>query len=209
MSPIFQGRIQKFSMGVQILLKKKSGRQASTHIQAPCLCQSKGCMPGVPLKSAPVFFNISYPACYFWWLFMKKNFCLTFSLTQRMTPLITNSSRLESAYDVLPRTSIASNGPSTEQPPSWPINEFIASLLKLLVCTNERLGAQIRDSVKEMIGSELDPALYHHLFDQIKICVDRFFDNNGQVSFIRVVTTGWILPIGHSVLLPWIQTSLS
>ena len=81
---------------------------------------------------------------------------------------------------MLPRTS--PNGPTTEQPPSWPINEFIASLLKLLVCTNERLGALIRDSVKEMIGSELDPALYHHLFDQIKIVVDRFFDSTSQVK---------------------------
>ena len=46
---------------------------------------------------------------------------------------------------------------------------------------NEKFGAQIQKHVKELVGHELNPALYPSLFDQIKVCVDKFFDATGQV----------------------------
>lgn len=60
-------------------------------------------------------------------------------------------------------------------------HRFISNMLKLLVCQNEKFGAQIQKHVKELVGHELNPALYPILFDQIKVCVDKFFDPSGQV----------------------------
>ncbi|CAL1527010.1 unnamed protein product, partial [Lymnaea stagnalis] len=62
-----------------------------------------------------------------------------------------------------------------------PVTQFLGNLLKLLVFQNERFGAQIQKHVKELVGHELNPALYPILFDQIKICVDKYFDPAGQV----------------------------
>ncbi|XP_025089023.1 neurofibromin-like isoform X8 [Pomacea canaliculata] len=62
-----------------------------------------------------------------------------------------------------------------------PVTQFIGNLLKLLVFQNEKFGATIQKHVKELVGHELNPALYPSLFDQIKICVDKFFDATGQV----------------------------
>ncbi|XP_021368387.1 neurofibromin-like isoform X2 [Mizuhopecten yessoensis] len=62
-----------------------------------------------------------------------------------------------------------------------PVTQFISNLLKLLICQNEKFGAQIQKHVKDLVGHELNPALYPILFDQIKICVDKFFDPSGQV----------------------------
>ncbi|KAK7488237.1 hypothetical protein BaRGS_00020544 [Batillaria attramentaria] len=62
-----------------------------------------------------------------------------------------------------------------------PVTQFIGNLLKLLVFQNEKFGAQIQKHVKELVGHELNPALYPSLFDQIKVCVDKFFDATGQV----------------------------
>ncbi|VDI01744.1 neurofibromin 1 [Mytilus galloprovincialis] len=62
-----------------------------------------------------------------------------------------------------------------------PVTQFISNLLKLLVCQNEKFGAQIQKHVKELVGHELNPALFPILFDQIKVCVDKFFDPSGQV----------------------------
>ena len=59
---------------------------------------------------------------------------------------------------------------------------FIGNVLKLLVCNNEKFGPQIQKHVKELVGHELNPAIYPILFDQIKICVDKFFDSSGQVG---------------------------
>ena len=42
--------------------------------------------------------------------------------------------------------------------------------------------------MKEMIGEELDPALYPQLFQQIKEYVDKFFDSNGQVETTEINT---------------------
>ncbi|XP_012944812.1 neurofibromin, partial [Aplysia californica] len=62
-----------------------------------------------------------------------------------------------------------------------PVTQFLGNLLKLLIFQNERFGAQIQKHVKELVGHELNPALYPILFDQIKVCVDKYFDAAGQV----------------------------
>ena len=62
------------------------------------------------------------------------------------------------------------------------VYRFIGNLLKLLICNNEKFGPQIQKHVKELVGHELNSAIYPILFDQIKICVDKFFDSSGQVS---------------------------
>ena len=51
----------------------------------------------------------------------------------------------------------------------------------MLVCPNEKFGTQIQKYVKELVGHEISPALYPILFDQIKIIVEKFFDQSGQV----------------------------
>jgi len=58
---------------------------------------------------------------------------------------------------------------------------FVGQLLRLLVCANEKFGAQIQKHVKELVGHEMAPALYPILFDQIKVIVEKFFDQQGQV----------------------------
>ncbi|XP_011426816.1 neurofibromin isoform X4 [Magallana gigas] len=69
-----------------------------------------------------------------------------------------------------------------------PVTQFISNMLKLLVCQNEKFGAQIQKHVKELVGHELNPALYPILFDQIKVCVDKFFDPSGQVIVTELNT---------------------
>ncbi len=61
------------------------------------------------------------------------------------------------------------------------VDRFLGNLLKLLVCNNEKFGPQIQKHVKELVGHELNTALFPILFDQIKISVDKFFDSSGQV----------------------------
>lgn len=63
-------------------------------------------------------------------------------------------------------------------------SRFISNLLRLLICQNEKFGAQIQKNVKELVGHELNPALFPILFDQIKVCVDKFFDPSGQVRLL-------------------------
>lgn len=62
-----------------------------------------------------------------------------------------------------------------------PVTQFLGQLLRLLVCPNEKFGAQIQKNVKELVAYEMSPALYPILFDQIKIIVEKFFDGQGQV----------------------------
>ncbi|CAH1800649.1 unnamed protein product [Owenia fusiformis] len=70
-----------------------------------------------------------------------------------------------------------------------PVTQFICNLLKLLVCHNEKFGPQIQKHVKELVGHELNPAIYPILFDQIKLCVDKFFlDPSQQVNVSDVNT---------------------
>ncbi|XP_071499783.1 neurofibromin-like [Diadema antillarum] len=95
-----------------------------------------------------------------------------------------NRPRFDSPCEAGPRhigAPILSSSPVTEEPTDQ-LKNFMASLLRLLVCNNEKHGAKARDCVKEMIGEELDPALYPQLFQQIKEYVDKFFDSNGQVE---------------------------
>ncbi|KAK9758709.1 GTPase-activator protein for Ras-like GTPase [Popillia japonica] len=61
------------------------------------------------------------------------------------------------------------------------IFRFVDLLLRLLVCNNEKFGAQIQKHVKELVGHEMSSALYPILFEQIKAIVDKFFDQQGQV----------------------------
>jgi len=41
-----------------------------------------------------------------------------------------------------------------------PVTQFLGHLLRLLVCPNEKFGAQIQKHVKELVGHEMSPALY-------------------------------------------------
>ncbi|XP_042885721.1 neurofibromin-like isoform X11 [Penaeus japonicus] len=72
--------------------------------------------------------------------------------------------------------------PNTNQDMLYcPVTQFVGHLLKLLVCNNEKFGTQIQKHVKELVGHEMSPLLYPILFDQIKVIVDKFFDQQGQV----------------------------
>lgn len=65
---------------------------------------------------------------------------------------------------------------------------FVELLLRLLMCNNEKFGTQIQKHVKELIGHEMAPALYPILFEQIKVIIDKFFDQSGQVTVTDVNT---------------------
>ncbi|KAK2173204.1 hypothetical protein NP493_892g01057 [Ridgeia piscesae] len=69
-----------------------------------------------------------------------------------------------------------------------PVTQFIGHLLKLLMCNNEKFGPQIQKHVKELVGHELNAAIYAILFDEIKLFVDKFFDQSGQVIVIDMNT---------------------
>jgi neurofibromin 1 len=62
-----------------------------------------------------------------------------------------------------------------------PVTQYLGQLLRLLVCPNEKFGASIQKHVKELVGHDMSPLLYPILFDQIKLIVEKFFDQNGQV----------------------------
>lgn len=62
-----------------------------------------------------------------------------------------------------------------------PVTTYLGQLLRLLVCANEKFGAQIQKHVKELVGHDMSPLLYPILFDQIKLIVEKFFDASGQV----------------------------
>ncbi|KAJ8986296.1 hypothetical protein NQ317_010008 [Molorchus minor] len=75
-----------------------------------------------------------------------------------------------------------------DQKPYCPVTSFVDLLLRLLVCNNEKFGAQIQKHVKELVGHEMSSALYPILFEQIKLIVDKFFDQLGQVVVNEVNT---------------------
>ena len=77
-----------------------------------------------------------------------------------------------------------------------PVTQFLGQLLRLLVCPNEKFGAQIQKNVKELVAYEMSPALYPILFDQIKIIVEKFFDGQSQV-IVNDTNTQVIFPISH------------
>ncbi|XP_037923398.1 neurofibromin isoform X2 [Hermetia illucens] len=69
-----------------------------------------------------------------------------------------------------------------------PVTQFIGQLLRLLVCSNEKIGASIQKNVKELVGEEMSPQLYPILFDQIRSIVEKFFDQQGQVNVTEINT---------------------
>ncbi|CAG9134295.1 unnamed protein product [Plutella xylostella] len=77
---------------------------------------------------------------------------------------------------------------SSQEVQYCPVTQFIGQLLRLLLCSNERFGAQIQSHVKELVGNEMSPALYPILFDQIKAIVDKFFDQQQQVMLTDINT---------------------
>lgn len=62
------------------------------------------------------------------------------------------------------------------------LGRFLDRLLALLVCGHERVGLHVRTNVKELLGLELSPVLYHMLFNKLRISIGRFFDTQGPVS---------------------------
>ena len=69
-----------------------------------------------------------------------------------------------------------------------PVTQFVFNLLRLLICNNEKCGAQIQKHVKQLVGHEMSPALSPILFDQIKSIVEKFFDQKGQVTVTDINT---------------------
>ncbi|XP_055848107.1 neurofibromin isoform X2 [Episyrphus balteatus] len=69
-----------------------------------------------------------------------------------------------------------------------PVTQFIGQLLRLLVCSNEKIGLNIQKNVKELVGEEMSPQLYPILFDQIRAIVEKFFDQQGQVNVTDINT---------------------
>lgn len=78
-------------------------------------------------------------------------------------------------------SATCSSSSSTETP----LGRFpdrLLVLLVLLVCGHERVGLHVRTNVKELLGLELSPVLYHMLFNNLRNSIGRFFDTQGPVS---------------------------
>lgn len=78
--------------------------------------------------------------------------------------------------------------PLSDESPNNCFQKFIGSLLKLLICSNDKFGPQIQKHVKEFFGHELNQAVFPILFEQIKQQVDKFFDQNGQANVTDINT---------------------
>uniref|UniRef100_A0A671VT64 Neurofibromin n=1 Tax=Sparus aurata TaxID=8175 RepID=A0A671VT64_SPAAU len=89
-------------------------------------------------------------------------------------------------------------GPATYSPPMGPMSErkhsmismassetpvsrFLDRLLALLVCGHDRVGLHVRTNVKDLLGLELNPALYPMLFNKLRNSIGKFFDTQGPV----------------------------
>nr|XP_023020941.1 neurofibromin isoform X3 [Leptinotarsa decemlineata] len=109
-----------------------------------------------------------------------------------MTISSIGSNNLACEQSSLPGSKKSSSLQSQQNPPDQrqycPVTSFVDSLLRLLVCTNEKFGPQIQKHVKELIGHEMSSALYPILFEQIKAVVEKFFDQQGQVIVSEVNT---------------------
>ncbi|XP_050358352.1 neurofibromin-like isoform X2 [Nymphalis io] len=68
------------------------------------------------------------------------------------------------------------------------VRQFIGQLLRLLLYSKERFGAQIQSHFKELVDNEMSPALYPILFDYIRVTVDYFFDQQQQVMLTDINT---------------------
>ncbi|KAK4871818.1 hypothetical protein RN001_015942 [Aquatica leii] len=96
-------------------------------------------------------------------------------------------SSMSSGFTESRKSSVLTNS-NQEQRQYCPVTQFVDLLLRLLVCNNEKFGAQIQKHVKELVGHEMSSALYPILFEQIKTIVDKFFDQHGQVVVSDVNT---------------------
>ncbi|XP_028855597.1 neurofibromin isoform X3 [Denticeps clupeoides] len=76
--------------------------------------------------------------------------------------------------------SMISMGPC-EVNAETPLSRFLDRLLSLMVCNHEKVGLQIRTTIKDLVGLELSPALYPMLFTKLKNSIGRFFDTQGPV----------------------------
>uniref|UniRef100_A0A8C4NK86 Uncharacterized protein n=2 Tax=Eptatretus burgeri TaxID=7764 RepID=A0A8C4NK86_EPTBU len=94
------------------------------------------------------------------------------------------STGVQGAAGTVPTTLEGVSG-TGEQPP---LNRFLSLLLRLLVCTHERVGQAARAGVKDFLGLELSPALYPLLFEHLRRSLSRFFDSQGQVLLSEVNT---------------------
>ncbi|XP_018105201.1 neurofibromin isoform X2 [Xenopus laevis] len=72
---------------------------------------------------------------------------------------------------------------STEGNAETPVSKFLDRLLSLMVCNHEKVGIQIRNNIKDLVGLELSSALYPMLFNKMKNNISKFFDSQGQVLF--------------------------
>ncbi|CAM4729486.1 unnamed protein product [Leuciscus chuanchicus] len=99
-------------------------------------------------------------------------------LQQRNTPaLATYSPPMGTLND---RKSSMVSMASCEGNPETPLSRFLDRLLSLMVCSHEK-GHQIRTNIKDLVGLELNPALYPMLFNKLKNSISRFFDAQGPV----------------------------
>lgn len=69
-------------------------------------------------------------------------------------------------------SATCSSSSSTETP----LGRFPDRLLVLLVCGHERVGLHVRTNIKELLGLELSPVLYHMLFNKLRNSIGSFFD---------------------------------
>ena len=77
--------------------------------------------------------------------------------------------------------------PAAQDVQYCPVTQFVGQLLRLLVCSNEKFGPQIQRTVRDM-GQEMSTMLYSILFDQIRLVVEKFFDQQGQVVVTDINT---------------------
>ncbi|KAK9889237.1 hypothetical protein WA026_004512 [Henosepilachna vigintioctopunctata] len=115
------------------------------------------------------------------------------SPTKPALPASSNSSlssaSIASSLSDSRKSSVLTSSAGQEQKQFYcPVTQFIDLLLRLLVCSNEKFGAQIQKHVKELVGQEMSSSLYPILFEQIKTIVDKFFDQQGQVVVLDINT---------------------
>ena len=83
------------------------------------------------------------------------------------------------------KVSIISAQNSNQDLQYCPVTQFCRYMLNLLVCNNEKFGPKIQKHVKELLGHELNPALYPILFDSIRSIVEKFFDPSTGIKFVK------------------------
>ncbi|XP_037955193.1 neurofibromin isoform X2 [Teleopsis dalmanni] len=140
-----------------------------------------------------------------WFLLALGGVCLHKCSTGRQTLQSQNNTSLGSlGLNSLYSVSSSSSGRGSLQPSTMSlttmsqapqqdvqycsVTQFIGQLLRLLVCSNEKIGLNIQKNVKELLGEEMSSQLYPILFDQIRAIVEKFFDQQGQVNVTEINT---------------------